>query len=282
MRTILSLLAAGVLVVAAGSAHAVTAEFTVDLVLELSDFDPIPFSGGGTGETVGGGGVTLPEGSIVAGFVSRLEEPLLGVIPGFALCGQGQQASTFPLPAAPGAAGAVLDRDPLKNGLLGELVYGGVSEAVGALLATAYLTNAASIPLVSIPLDIIGVGGTLDFLVLGSPATLTANPWTTDEVTVTGGLAGDPPTTLTDSGFDDRDSNGFGQLKLVTSALTSLGASGSVPTIGSLTIDFAAPEPGAGAVGAAAMGALAVLARRRSRRSCAHARSGLPDSLEGA
>lgn len=268
MRTILSLLAAGVLFVAAGSAQAVTADFTAEVTIQLSGFDPISFQDEGTGgETIGGGSVTLPSGAVTAGFLSRLEEPLLGVIPGLAVCAQGLAGQTFPIPATPGPEGVVFDCSPLANGFLGELVYDGVSEAVGPLLASAYLTNAASIPLVSIPLDYIGVGGTLNFTVLGSPASLAANPWTTDEVTVTGGLAGDPPTTFTDAGYDNRDGNGFGELKLVTTALTSLGALGTVPVIGKLTIDFAAPEPGAGAVGAAAIGALAVLARRRSRQS---------------
>jgi len=50
-------------------------------------------------------------------------------------------------------------------------------------------------------------------------------------------------------------------------ALVAIGDLGTVPAIARLNITFAAPEPGAGAVGAAAVGALGLLARRRARRS---------------
>jgi hypothetical protein len=288
MRNFLSLLAAGMIAVAAGSAYAAP-DFTATLTLSVGTFDPIAFEGQGIGESVGGGGATLPAGAIVAGFVSRLTDPLLGVIPGFAVCGQGQSTSTFPIPATPGSAGVVFDCDPLTDGVTDEIVYDGVDEAIGGILASAYLTNAASIPLVTIPLDVVGVGGTVNFTVLGSPATLTANPWTTGEVTVTGGLssgdivdnpyctgAAEPFPCCTGaglgrcdqfnaSGADNRDENGLGELRLVTTALVDLGALGSTPSLTELDVIFNAPEPGASAIGFAAFGTLALLSRRARR-----------------
>ena len=260
MRTISSMLAATVLAVFAGPAQAAPAEFNAVVSIEVSGFDAVEFEGSGVGDTTGNGPATLPEGSIVAGFTSRITEPLLGIIPGFSVCAPGQNDAVFPIPVTPGEA--IADCDPLENGQLGELTYDGESEAEGPLVATAYLTNNANTVLVAIPLSIIGVGGTETFSVLGSPASLTANPWTTDEVTVTGGLAGSDPTTFTDSGFDNRDEAGAGELKLVTTALAELRALGSVPAIARLNITFA-PEPGTAAIGLAAFGALATIARRK-------------------
>lgn len=265
MRNVLGLgfLAAG-LVLAAGSARAVPADFTASLSVEVSGFEAVVFQGEGTGETTPGGGFSIPQGAIVAGFVSQLDEALLGIIPGFSVCAPGYPGTTvFPIPANPGEQ--VPDCAPLDNGQLDEVVYDGVDEAIGGLLATAYLTNSADTPIVAIPLEIVGVGGEIQFNVLGTPATLTANPWTTGEVTVTGGLTGDPPTTFTDSGFDNRNpGTGLGDVKLVTTALASLGALGTVPTISRLNITFDAPEPSSTLLGVAAVASLAVL-RRRAR-----------------
>lgn len=295
MRNTLSLLAAGLLVVYAVSAHAAPADFDVSLSLQLSGFDAVVFEGSGTGDSEPGGTASIPQGAIVAGFVSRLTEPLLGIIPGLAVCEPGlpgvttPPAAVFPIPATPGES--VPSCDPLADGQTDEVVYDGLGGATGGLLATAYLTNNALQAVVSIPLELIGVGGVTEFSVLGTPATLTSNPWTTEEVTVTGGLgssaigpspvcvgAADPfpcctgagegrCTTFTDSGADERDpETGAGVLKLVTTALTDLGALGTVPAISVLTITYA-PEPGAAAVGLAALGALGLLAHRRARRS---------------
>jgi hypothetical protein len=296
MRNTLSLLAAGLLVAFAVSAHAAPADFDVTLSLQVSGFDEISFDGSGVGESVPGGEASIPAGSVVAGFVSRLTTPLLGILTGFAVCVPdlvvvpNPNPAVFPIP--PGAGEAVPSCDPLDDGQLDAVVYDGLGGGTGGLLASAYLTNAQNSALVAIPLTLIGVGGEQAFTVLGSPATLFANPWTTDAVTVTGGLGssaiGDSPvcvgaadpfpcctgagvgrcTTFEDAGFDDRDPDtGAGQLKLVTTALTDLGALGTVPAISKLTITYTAPEPGAAAVGLAAFGALGLLAHRRARRS---------------
>lgn len=295
MRNTSSLLAAGLLVAFAHSAHAAPADFDVTLSIQLSGFDPVAFSGSGTGDSTPGGGASIPQGSIVAGFVSRLNDPLLGVLPGLAVCEPGlpgvtnPPAAVFPIPPNPGDQ--VQSCAPLGDGQIDEVVYDGAGQAVGGLLASAYLTNASNNALVGIPLELIGVGGVTNFSVLGTPATLNTNPWTTGTVTVTGGLGsseiGPSPvcvgnanpfpcctgagegrcTTFTDTGADDRDPvTGAGPLKLVTTALTDLGGLGTVPAISVLTITYA-PEPGAAAVGFAAFGALGLLAHRRARRS---------------
>lgn len=268
MRNVLPLLAAGLLFTA-GAAHAVPASFTNTLTLEVSGFDPVTFTGGGEGDTTPGGGFTLSAESIIAGFVSRLDNPLLGVLVGFAVCEPGLPGipspapAVFPIPETPGAQ--VEDCDPLGNGALDAVTYDGEGEAVGGLLASAYLTNTTNNALVAIPLLKIGVGGVENFSVLGTPASLTAEPWTTGEVSVTGGLASDPqPTTFEDVGFDDRDGQGFGEVKLVTTALTNLGALGTVPAIAALNVTFT-PEPGTTSIALAAVGTLAFLSRRARR-----------------
>jgi hypothetical protein len=262
MRRILTLLAAGVLL-AATSAHAAPAPFTATLTLQVGSFDPITFTGSGVGETVGGGTASIPAGSIVAGFVSRLENPIAGLIPGFAVCGPDQDSGTFPIPAVAGSAGAVLDCAPLANGELGATEFDGVSEGIGPLVATAYLTGFTNTPLVVIPLSIVGTGGTVNFSVLGTASTLDANPWTTGAVTVTGKLLTDPePITFEDEGVDARDAGGFGQLKLVTTAFANLGGLGTVPALAVLDITFV-PEPGTLMLVAAGVAGLATFGRRR-------------------
>ena len=268
MRNVLTLLAAGLLFTA-GAAHAVPANFTNTLTLEVSGFDAVSFSGSGTADTEPNGPVSLSAESIVAGFVSSLDEPLLGVLPGFAVCEPGlpvvggPSPATFPIPATPGTQ--VEDCSPLGNGALDAIEYDGEGEAIGGLIASAYLTNALNNALVAIPLTSIGVGGTVNFTVLGTQATLDTNPWTTGFVTVTGGLSGES-TTFEDEGFDDRDAQGMGQLKLVTTALASLGALGSVPAIAALEITLTPlPEPGTTSIALAAFGTLAFLARRARR-----------------
>jgi hypothetical protein len=267
MRKVLTLLAAGAFVLGSSAAHAVP--FTNTLTLTVSGFPPVSFTGSGEGTSVGGGTASIPAESIIAGFVTRLNEPLLATLFGFAVCEQNLAVVPSPTPAdfpIPATAGEqVPSCDPLGDGALDAVTYDGVDEGTGGLLATAYLTNLSDNALVAIPLQLIGVGGVQNFSVLGTPATLTANPWTTGFVTVTGGLASGDPTTFEDTGFDNRDGSGEGELKLVTTALTNLGALGTVPAIASLNIVYGAPEPGSTVVGLAAFAALGLLSRRARR-----------------
>jgi hypothetical protein len=286
MRSILSVLAVAALAVA-GSAHAAPAPFQATLTVQVGTFDPIPFTGSGNADTVPDGAVTIPAGELSAGFVSRLTAPLLGIIPGFAVCAPGYpDGTTFPIPATGGDV--VFDCTPLDNGELDTLTFDGNTSATGGLIAAAYLAGQTNQSAVGIPLNIIGVGGQATFNVLGTASTLDANPWTTEEVVVAGGLAsttpfanpfcnaaGDPYSCCTgagmgrcdqfiDSGFDNRDpATGLGQVKLVTTALATLGALGTVPTLATLSITL--PEPTSATAGLAAMGALALLARRARR-----------------
>lgn len=286
MRSILSLLAVAALAVA-GSAHAAPAPFDATLTVQVGTFDPIPFTGSGEADTVPDGAVTIPAGELSAGFVSRLTAPLLGIIPGFAVCAAGfPDGTTITIPPNPGDV--VFDCAPLANGELDELVFDGNTSGTGGLDASAYLIGQTGQTAVSIPLSIIGVGGQATFNVLGTASTLDANPWTTDPVIVGGGLnsttpfpnpfcvdVGNPYSCCTapgtgrcdefsDSGFDNRDpATGLGELKLVTTALATLGALGTVPTLATLAVTL--PEPTSASAGLAAMGALALLARRARR-----------------
>jgi hypothetical protein len=248
MRTITVLLAVGVLGVA-GPARATSMPFTATLRVEIANLQSAVFNGSGTGESVPGGGASIPAGGIVAGLVSRLNQPLLGVLPGFAICGAGlptafdPSPASFPIPSAVG--GQASSCAPLADGFLDAVLYDDAAGvATGGLLADAYLTNQVDNAVVALPLDVVGVGGVVNFELFGTPYTLAGNPWTIGAVSVTGALLGAPPATLTDVGFDARDATGAGTLKLVTTALGDLGSLGTVPALVSLEIQFAVPEPG--------------------------------------
>ncbi len=264
MRRLLTLVVSG-LVLISGTVSAEPLDFTAELTLQVGSFDPIIFTGSGIGDSVPGGEASIPGGAIIAGFVSRLETPLAGLIPGFAVCAQGFEATqVFPIPALAGAAGAIASCDPLADGSLDAVTFDGVDAGLGGLNATAYLTSNSNTPLVTIPLGIVGTGGVVNFVVLGTPSSLTANPWTTGFVTVTGKLlTDDAPITFEATGSDFRDGNGAGTLTLVTTALANLGGLGTTPSVAILDITFA-PEPGGALVGAAALAGLAGLARRRA------------------
>ncbi len=264
LTTKLMLLAAGLLL-AAGTAQAAPAPFTASLTVAVGSFDPITFTGSGVGDTVGGGTASIPGGAITAGFVSRLETPIAGLIPGFAICAQGfSDSQVFPIPAVAGSAGAVADCAPLANGFLDAVTFDGGTSGSGGLNATAYLTSNSNTPLVTIPLGIVGTGGVVNFTVLGTAATLTANPWTTGFVTVTGQLLTDTePITFEATGSDNRDASGFGTLTLVTTALANLGGLGTTPAIAILEINFI-PEPGTILLVGMGVAGLATFGRRRA------------------
>lgn len=270
MRRLLTLAVSGAmagLVSMVGVVSAEPLEYTADLTVTVGSFDPITFSGSGIGDSVPFGTASIPAGDITIGFVSRLENPLAGLIPGFNICAPGFDAQTvFPVPIVAGSAGAIPDCDPLANGSLDAVTFDGVDAGLGGLDATAYLTSNSDTPLVTIPLGIVGTGGVVEFIVLGTPSSLTANPWTTGFVTVTGQLLTDPePITFEATGSDERDANGAGTLTLVTTALANLGGLGTTPTISILEITFV-PEPGGALVGGAALAGLVWLARRRAGR----------------
>lgn len=242
MRRILSLAALGVLL-ASTSAQAASAPFTAALSLTVATNPPVTFVGSGTGETEGSGPASIPANVITAGFVSRLTTPIFGLITGFSVCAPGLGSAVFPIPALPGPENAVLDCNPLANGNLLAVSYNGAGAGTGGLDAGAYLNGANGVPLVSIPLNVIGVGGTSNFLVLGSPSTLVGNPWTTGTVSASGTVP--EAHTISDTGFDNRDPvTGLGTVKLVTSALATLGALGTAGSVAALTITYQ-PQPSA-------------------------------------
>ncbi len=264
MRRLLTLAVSGIVLMAT-TVSAEPLGFSAELTLQVGSFAPIVFAGSGIGDSIPGGEASIPGGAVVAGFVSRLENPLAGLIPGFAVCAQGfGPTEVFPIPLVAGAAGAVASCDPLADGSLDAVTFDGVDAGLGGLNATAYLTSNSDTPLVTIPLGIVGTGGVVNFIVLGTPSSLTANPWTTNFVTVTGQLLTDPaPITFEATGGDLRDETGAGTLTLVTTALANLGGLGTTPSIAILEITYA-PEPGNALVGAAALAGLAGLARRRA------------------
>ena len=215
----------------------------VDATLSVS-IGTIPtftLTGTGVGDSGPGGGASIPSGLISGGAVSRLVDPIQ-FFDSFAVCAPGLGSSVFPIPAVPGS---VVPCDPLAGGILQGVLYDGLGSAVGEFDASAYLIGTGSMSLVlEIPVSPVGVGGEVDFSVAGIPSTLSGNPWATGTVSVSGGLTISGPVDFAATGADERDATGAGRLKLVTTALASLGSVttiylGTTPVLAELELNFA-------------------------------------------
>jgi hypothetical protein len=260
MRIILSLVALCTFGLVA-NAQAASLPFTAELSLSVGTLDPVTFTGEGIGESTPGGGAIVPADAVELGIVTKLATPILGILTGFAVCGPDLAGQIFPVPTETGVFNPC---DPQPSGFTEEVVYDGEGGAVGGLDGGAYLLAANNSALVSIPLSVVGVGGTQTFLLLGSPASLDGNPWTTGAVFAEGTTPA--PHVQQDEGFDQRDPvTGEGALKLVTTSIATLGALGTTASLAALTITFA-PEPAALGQGIAVVMALAALQLRARRR----------------
>lgn len=268
MRKSLGLVACLVLAWGA-SAHAASLPYDASLTLRIGSFPALDFSGSEVGTSDGGPGsnASTAAGLPVAA-LAALTSPLAGLIEGFAICAQGLPDNTvLPLPAR---GTSISSCDPEAGGSLDAISFDGASgTGTGSLVASAYLVGIVFFRTIAeIPLDVIGVGGT-DFFDIPAlnvmNATITGNPWTNGEVSVTYQLLTDAvPQTLTAQGSDERNADGTGQLTLVTSALANLGSfTGTIGATAELRINYV-PEPGTlGLVGLGLIG-LVTASRRRA------------------
>jgi len=252
---------------AGATSEAATLPFSATLSLT---FDQAIFTttGSGTGTSVGpGGAASIPANSFAIN--SSMTSGNTFVIGSFAVCAPGiAMGTTLSVPSATAACPNAAENNALSfTGTTG----------TGGLNGSLYFTDNAFAIRGEIPLGVIGVGGSTTGTAYTDPVfgallsfTIAGNPWTTAMVTSTGVGSG-VTTTLTATGFDNRDASGQGTLQLVTGAVLTLddlrnsADSESVPIISVMTLNFV-PEPNTLLLLASGVLALGMLARRDMRK----------------
>jgi len=186
-------------------------------------------AGSGTGTSVGpGGAASIPANSFAIN--SSVTTGLLPGIPGNAVCAPGIAiGTTLTVPSATAACANSAENNALS--FTGTTGTGGIN-------GSQYSTDMAFAARGEIPLGAIGVGGSTTGTAYTDPIfgpvitfTIAGNPWTTAMVTSTGMESGVTTTTLTATGFDNRDASGQGTLQLVTSGLLTLDILDPPPTV---------------------------------------------------
>ena len=243
MRKLLTLFAVGALALTTTTARAAELPVTATLQVSIGSLPPAGFEGTEvTGLSDGpGGSATLPVGGISGVFSTAINPPLLTLLDGIGV-------------GAPGGwPGGDAVNEPLEfDGATGTM----------PLNASAYLLMGGA-AVAEIPLGVVGVGGTQMFHALTLvQGTIFANPYQLGMVTLMGALNGEDHTHMA-TGVDNRTAGGGGDLVLVSPTNVSLGPLGNLAAIATLTLTYAAPEPGAMLLGAAALASLLAVARRK-------------------
>lgn len=248
----------------AGQARSAVLPFTGTLNVTMGSFAPIVVTGSGVGTSNGvGAAASIPAGIFAVSATAAITPAIMGLVGGFAVCGSGLANGTSLSIPATGLGSCA----PHPAGLSNALSFTGTT-GTGGISASAYLTGVASggtaTTAAEIPLTVVGVGGSSTFSAFGLlTGTVTGNKWGLGTVTASGALNG-VTTTLTASGFDNRNASGAGTLQLVTVTNTNLGLAGSMPSISVLTLTFV-PEPGTLLLMGAGIGGLALSGRRRAK-----------------
>jgi hypothetical protein len=144
---------------------------------------------------------------------------------------------------------------------------GGDLGGEGALTGAAFV-NVLGLFNLTVPLGVIGQSGGQTSVVAGTLAvTVRATAWTTGSIMLNNVTTGDPAdNTVTNVGYDNRNGAGTGVVQLISAFHITTNAAGNLPGLATQTLTFSAPEPGQMLLVGAALGTLALLARRRMRK----------------
>src|SRR5690606_19245780 len=243
MRKLFTLIAAGALVLGASAASAAPFQAQSSLSVQIGTLPAVGFTGATVTANSDGNGLaaTLPAGALSGVFSTAINPPLLTLLDGIGV----------------GASGGWPGGPAVNNVLSFDGTNGTMS-----LNASAYLLM-GGVQVAEIPLGVVGVGGTQTFHVLSLVAgNIFANPYQLGMVTLMGQLNG-VDHTIVGTGVDNRNPDGSGTLVLISPTTVSLGPIGQLAALATLTLTYAAPEPGAMLLGAAALASLLAGARRK-------------------
>lgn len=229
MRKLLGVMAAAGLILSAGQVQAAALDFTGSMAVQVATLDPISVAGAGTATVNGAGGGghldTLSIGADVfsaAGVIVPVTDPAAAPIAGVQAT-LANNAGAF----TGGGAG----------------VLGGTMGLAGVAKVCLFAACNAGPPAnVSVPLSVVGVGGSKSVTFFVN-VTVTGNPWSTGVAAIgtnsVAGFAHGPASGTSSTAAPS------GVVRLVTPVLvsTNIGASAVVPTFGILTLHFV-PEPG--------------------------------------
>jgi hypothetical protein len=142
---------------------------------------------------------------------------------------------------------------------------GGGIGGPGPLEGTAFV-NVLGLFNLAVPLGVIGSTNGQTSVVAGSlSVTVRATGWTENQVVIDK-ITTDTGNTVTFLGYDNRTANGTGVVQLISPFHVTTNAAGNLPGLAVQTLTFGAPEPGEILLLGAALGSIALLARRRLRR----------------
>jgi hypothetical protein len=141
----------------------------------------------------------------------------------------------------------------------------------GPITGSAFV-NVANLFNLTVPLNAIGnTGATISVFAGTLAVTVSGTGWTTGQIQIDGVTTDNPPggpaeNTVVYNGSDGRSGDGNGVVQLISAFHVTTNAAGNLPGLAIQTLTFAAPEPGQILLAGAALGTLALLARRRMRR----------------
>ena len=166
------------------------------------------------------------------------------------------------VPLVPTFVGLALITVPTGNSLPAQTLNPNGTQGING---TANFFGAGGTPAGSVPLAVLGGGGTTMFAVGPLLGTLTGATWqggTAVFSTMAAALA--IPITVTVTSYDNRTVGGLGTVQFVAPGTGNIGLFGSLPVFAVLTLEYT-PEPGTLLLLGSGIAGLAVLGRKKLR-----------------